>query len=166
MKTFYLIVVVLLFLLMQATLATRIAFGAIAPDFVLLIVVFFALYRGAIPGALMGFSIGFLQDLGNPDLLGLNTMLHSILGYLIGRAASKTFADNIILFFALFFAAAFGRDIVYLFIYRWPSVGGAFVDVFLLALPSALYTALVAVIMDKLVATFGAKVVTSLGKEG
>jgi rod shape-determining protein MreD len=165
-KPFYLTLTVLLFLLAQVSLAPRISIGAISPDFVLLIVVFFALYRGSIRGAIFGFVVGFLQDLGNPEMLGLNAMTKSMLGFLMGHAGTKTFPDNVLFLGGLFFVAAFGHDIVYQNLFKWPNVGGAIVTIFTVALPSAFYTSVLGVAADSIMSLFGAKVVTTFGKEG
>lgn len=166
MKSFYLFLIVLLFLLAQASLAPRISIGPVSPDFVLLIVVFFALYRGSIKGAIFGFLVGFLQDLGNPEMLGLNALTKSVLGFLMGRAGTKTFPDNFVFLAGLFFAAALGHDVVYLFLFKWPHVGQAFIVAASVALPSALYTCALGVAADAVMTIFGAKVVTTFGKEG
>jgi len=166
LKTFYLVLTVLVFLLLQAVLADRIAIGPVAPDFVILVVLFFALYRGSVRGALFGFVVGFLEDLGNPDYLGLNALVKSVMGFLVGGAGRKTFPDNAFLLFALFAIAAFGHDVVYLFVYHWPHVGSALLRVFTEALPCALYTALIGALVDRVAAMFGARVVTPSGKEG
>lgn len=166
MKNFYLLLALLLFLLMQAALAPRIAIGPIAPDFLLLVVVFFALYRGSVRGALFGFAVGLLQDLGNPDKLGLNALTKSLLGFFVGDAGTKTFPESATVLFGLFAISALGHDVVYLTILHWPRVGSALVMVVTAALPSAIYTALFGVLVDKVFALAGARVVGVLGKEG
>ena len=166
MKTFYLIVTMLLFLLAQASLAPRITIGAVSPDFVFLIVAFFALYRGSIKGAVFGFLVGLLQDLGNPEMLGLNAGLKAMVGFVMGHAGTKTFPDNFVFLGGLFFTVAFGHDIVYLLLYKWPHVGDALIMTFSVALPAALYTAVLGVSADAVMTLFGAKVVRTFGKEG
>lgn len=166
MRTFYLILIVLLFLLAQVVLAPRIRIGSASPDFVILIVVFFSLYRGPIRGAIFGFVIGLLQDLGNPEMLGLNAMIKAALGFLLGHAGTKTVSDNVLFLAGLFFAAVFGHDIVYLLLYHWPRVGGALGMIFTQALPAAVYTTIFGVIADVLMGLLGAKAVTHLGKQG
>jgi rod shape-determining protein MreD len=164
-RPFYLVVSLFVCLLLQATLAPRIAFGEIAPDFVFLVVVVFALYKGAVYGAILGFAVGFLQDLGNPELLGLNALIKTLLGFVIGRVGAKTFPENALFLFGLFATAALGHDIVYLIFFKWPHLGSALLMTFIVALPSALYTAAFGLGMDKLATRFGAKAV-AFGKKG
>jgi rod shape-determining protein MreD len=164
-RSFYLVLAILLCLLLQATLAPRIAFGQIAPDFVILAVLVFALYRGAVYGAILGFAVGFLQDLGTPEMLGLNALTKTLLGFTIGRVGAKTFPENALFLFGLFVASALCHDIVYLVIFKWPHMGSALLMILVAAIPSALYTALFGVGIDHLATRFGAKAV-AFGKKG
>jgi rod shape-determining protein MreD len=165
MRWFYIILAVLVFLLMQVVLADRIALGPISPDFMVLVVAFFALYRGAVQAAIFGFAIGFLQDLSNPELLGLNALTKSILGFTVGKIGTKTVPDNIPFLFVLFMSVTFGHDIIYLLFYHWPRVGSSLAAIFVTALPSAAYTALFGVLVHKLLAFAGPEVAESVGKE-
>jgi rod shape-determining protein MreD len=158
-RTFYLILSILVCLLLQATLAPRIAFGDIQPDFIVIVVLLFALYRGAVPGAILGFAVGFLQDLGNPVMLGLNALTKTLMGFAIGRVGEKTFPDNVPFLFGLFAAASLGHDTVYLLFYKWPHLGSAVVMIVVAALPSALYTAFFGVLIDRVFTLWGAKAV-------
>jgi len=165
MRWFYIILAILVFLLMQVVLADRIALGPISPDFMVLVVAFFALYRGAVQAAIFGFAIGFLQDLSNPELLGLNALTKSILGFTVGKIGTKTVPDNIPFLFVLFMSVTFGHDIIYLLFYHWPRVGSSLAAIFGTALPSAAYTALFGVLVHKLLAFAGPEVAESVGKE-
>jgi rod shape-determining protein MreD len=166
MRWFHLILTILLFLLMQLVVADRIAIGPVAPDFLILIVAFFALYQGAVRGSVFGFLIGFLQDLTNPGLLGLNALTKSIMGFAVGKVGKKTFPENAPFLFGVFMAVSFGHDIVYLVFYYWPRMGSALAAIFVTALPSAAYTALFGVFVHRILSLASPKVVESLGKEG
>lgn len=155
---------VLVYLALQASVAHRIAIGPVAPDFVVVCVVLFGLQRGPILGSLFGFMVGLIVDLGNPGFLGLNALTKSVLGYGAGRLGSAT-SPGVVVLFAVFFVAAFAHDILYLIIFLWPRVGSTFVSTFTVALPSALYTAVAGIVVERVLALLGAKVVTRLGKE-
>jgi len=165
MKWFYIFVAILVFLLMQVAVADRIAIGPVSPDFLVLIVAFFALYRGAVPGAVFGFAIGFLADLSNPEFLGLNALTKSILGFTVGKIGSKTVPDNIPFLFVMFMSVTFGHDVVYLLFFHWPHVGSAMAAIFGNALPSSAYTALFGVVIHKLLVLAGTEVTESVGQE-
>jgi len=152
MRTIYLVITVLIFLLLQAVVAPRVAIGPVEPDFILLIVIFLALIRGPIYGAIAGFIIGFILDLGNADLLGLNALVGSIVGYAVGQVGARTFPDNILFKFGLFVAVAWMHDAIYLFVYHWPRIGTSIGEIFAVALPSAVLTAVAGVIADRVIA--------------
>lgn len=151
------------FLALQAALPSRIAIGAVAPDFVVVCVVLFGLQQGPIQGALFGFVLGLVVDLGNPGFLGLNALTKTVVGYAAGRMGSATSPGSVVLF-VVFLVAAFAHDVVYYFMYLWPAVGGAFMSIVTIALPSALYTAVIGIMVERILALLGARVVTAGGK--
>lgn len=153
-----------LFLALQAALSSRIAIGAVAPDFIVVWLVLFGLRQGPIPGALFGFVLGFVVDLGNPGFLGLNALTKTVVGYAAGRMGSATSPGSVVLF-VVFLVAAFVHDVVYYIMYLWPAVGGAFMSILSIALPSALYTAVIGITVERILALLGARVVTAGGKE-
>jgi rod shape-determining protein MreD len=153
-----------LFLSLQAILSARMAIGAVAPDFIVVGVVLFGLSRGPIPGTCFGFLVGLLVDLGNPGYLGLNALTKTVVGYAAGRMGSATSPGSVVLF-VVFLVAAFVHDTIYYIMYLWPAVGGAFMSILTIALPSALYTAVIGIIMERILALLGARVVTAGGKE-
>jgi hypothetical protein len=77
---------------------------------------------------------------------------------------SATSPGSVVLF-VVFLVAAFMHDVVYYFLYLWPRVGGALLSIVTVALPSALYTAIVGIVVERLLALMGAKLVTAGGKE-
>jgi len=166
MRTFHLVLAVLVFLLLQLTVADRIAIGPAAPDFLILIAVFFSLHRGAVQGTIFGFVVGFLQDTFNPEFLGLNALTKSLLGYAVGKVGAKTFPENLPFLFVLFFSAALGHDVIYLVFFTWPDVTSMFLQLLTAALPSAIYTGLLGVLVHKLPTTLRAWVVSRVGKTG
>ena len=157
------IIGIVVYLVLQAAVAQHIAIGSVAPDFVVICVVLFGLQRGPIMGSLFGFLVGVIVDLGNPGFLGLNALAKSVLGYGAGRLGAAT-SPGVLVLFIVFFAAAFVHDFLYLVLFMWPRLGSAFATLFTVALPSALYTALAGILVERLLAMLGAKVVTSLGQ--
>lgn len=166
MRTFNLLVTIALCLLLQAVLAPRVALGPVSPDFIVIAVTVFALYRGGTKGAVAGFVVGLLQDLANPTMLGLNALTKTLLGYVVGRIGKQTYPDNVVFLFGLFAVAAFAHDFVYLLFLHWPHVGDAFVTIVTRALPSALYTAVFGAVLERLAARFGPKRVRRYGEAG
>jgi rod shape-determining protein MreD len=164
MKRLAPIIGILVYLALQASVAHRIAIGSVEPDFVVVCVVLFGLQRGPIAGSLFGFLVGLVVDLGNPGFLGLNALTKTVLGYGSGRLGAAT-SPGVLILFIVFFVASFAHDILYLIVFMWPHLGNAFVTMFTVALPSALYTAVAGIVVERLLALVGARVVTSLGQE-
>lgn len=68
--------------------------GRISPDFLLLYVIFFSLFRGDFAGIWIGFFAGLLEDqliyhiTGGGEvvsMLGIHTLIYPIVGYTLGR---------------------------------------------------------------------------------
>jgi len=60
------------------------------PDVVLLYVAYLALRRGRVAGAVAGFSMGLAMDLlVMPATLGLNTVLKTLMGFVVGLFRSE-----------------------------------------------------------------------------
>jgi rod shape-determining protein MreD len=152
------------FLVLQATLSPRMAIGSVAPDFVVVCVVLFGLQMGRIPGSVFGFILGLVVDLGNPGFLGLNALCKSVVGYAAGRMGSATSPGSVVLF-VVFLVVAFAHDVIYYILFMWPRVGGALASIVTIALPSALYTAVIGIAVERILALLGARVVMGDGKE-
>ncbi|HEX5132151.1 MAG TPA: rod shape-determining protein MreD [Candidatus Krumholzibacteria bacterium] len=152
------------FLVLQAALSARMAIGTVAPDFIVICVVLFGLQRSPIQGSLFGFLLGLAVDLGNPGSLGLNALTKTVVGFAAGRMGSATSPGTAVLF-GVFLVAAFVHDVIYYVMYLWPGVGGAMMNILTIALPSAFYTAVVGIAIERILALLGARVVTQGGKE-
>jgi rod shape-determining protein MreD len=164
MKRLAPIIGVAVYLALQASVAGRIAIGPVAPDFVVVCVILFGLQRGPVLGSIFGFFVGLAVDLGNPGQLGLNALTKCMLGFAAGRLGAAA-SPGVLVLLIVFFVAALAHDVVYLLVYMWPDVGSALLAVVTTALPSALYTAVAGMTVERLLALLGARVVTSLGQE-
>jgi len=156
--------VLIIFLVLQAFFVRKMAIGRIAPDVPLLIVVYFAMFRGAFHGSLLGFLVGLLQDLFNATHLGLNAFTKTLTGYFIGLAGSKAEPDSSLFFFALVGIAGLAHDFVYLLIFTGMHLGKFFVMWVTVSIPSAIYTAVVGLVVHLLVSYAATEVVRSIGK--
>lgn len=164
MKGFGIGVVLAVFFLLQAVFSDALTFGRIGPDFPLLIVAYFAIFRGALAGSIFGFVVGLLQDLLNPSFLGLNALTKTLVGFALGRAGAQTERDHPLFLLALFGVAALAHDFVYLLFFTQLRLGHFFVTWATVSLPSAVYTAVVGIVVHVAVAFFLTEVVRSLGK--
>lgn len=155
---------IIVYLALQAAVAHRIAIGSVEPDFVVVCVVLFGLQRGPIGGSIFGFLVGLIVDLGNPGFLGLNALSKTVLGYGAGRLGSAT-SPGVVVLFIVFFVASLVHDVIYLLVFMWPHIGSALLTIVTVGLGSALYTAVAGIVVERLLAMLGARVVTRLGQE-
>ena len=165
MKIIFLAIIAFIFLLLQVLALGPLSIGEISPDFTLLLCAFLALYRGPVQGSIFGFIIGFIQDLFNPTMLGLNAFTKTLVGFAGGHVGQKAFPENAIFFAAIFFIAALGHDIVYLLFFTGLHLGRFFVILFTVALPSAVYTAIIGTVIHQLLQLVDSRMVRSIGKE-
>ncbi|MEV8636219.1 rod shape-determining protein MreD [Streptosporangium sp. NPDC051023] len=84
--------VLLLSMVIQVTVVNRLPLpGGAAPDLVLLVVVGYALVRGATAGAVMGFCAGLVGDVLPPaaHVLGQYALVLCLIGFMAGRVADS-----------------------------------------------------------------------------
>ncbi|MFH1755168.1 MAG: rod shape-determining protein MreD [Candidatus Latescibacterota bacterium] len=165
MRIIFLIVVTFVFLLLQVLALGNLSIGEISPDFALLLSAFLALYRGPVQGSILAFLIGFIQDVFNPALLGLNALTKTLIGFGFGHVGQKAVPERAIFFAAIFFIAALGHDILYLLFFTGLHFGRFFVLLFTVAVPSAVYTAIVGAVIHSLLLFVDSRMVRSGGKE-
>jgi rod shape-determining protein MreD len=157
-------VVLVIFFLLQTVFSDAMTFGRIGPDFPLLIVAYFAIFRGALAGSVFGFVVGLLQDLFNPSFLGLNALTKSLVGFGVGRAGAQMERDHPVFLLALFGLAALAHDFVYLLFFTQLHLGRFLLTWVTVSLPSAVYTAVVGAVVHTVVVFFLTEVVRYLGK--
>lgn len=164
MKTALPIFIALVFLFLQMVTANKLAIGEIAPDFPLLFVVYFSLFRGGFQSTIAGFLVGFVQDLYNPAFLGLNALLKSILGFVAGHIGSKTELNSVLFLALIFLLSHMGHDLLYMFFYFGFDLGRILMLFFTVTIPSAIYTMLVGVLIHSAFSLAGLKAVKAFGK--
>ena len=83
------ILLILLALILQASWIDSLAIRGIAPDIVIIILVFIAFTRGQIEATLLGFISGLLIDIYDPGTrLGVNALGNSLIGFFVGIIAA------------------------------------------------------------------------------
>ena len=79
-------VMLILALLVQTTVLSRMRFWDVMPDFMLLVAVAGGITAGPTRGAALGFTSGMLIDLFLPTPLGLSALVFTLIGYGVGVA--------------------------------------------------------------------------------
>ena len=128
-------------LILQLTVANRIGIAGAKPDFLIVILVALALNRNVIAAVILGFTLGFFQDLASPAHLGMNAFSKSLIAYIIARIGGEYLPHNILYFITLVFSAVIVNDIIVLNIIN----SFSFIDVvrsfFRFSLLTAVYSA-------------------------
>jgi len=133
-------------------------FGA-RPDLILIVVVFFALFRDWRMGLELGLISGLLKDLFAFDLFGVNTLVLGVVGFSAGVMNAKLFRESrMTQFISVFALAAFSMWFHY-FVISFRSKGSYLITLsdylFFSVLPASIYTALVSVpIFAKFIAIY------------
>ena len=146
--------VLLVALVLQSTVLYRIEIAGARPDLLVAYVVYLAWMRGPVVGTIAGFTVGLVQDLDASVPLGLNALAKSLIGFMVAKAGFRVHRSNAGVRFAFFFVAMLVHDVIY---YAVASEGdpGAFAkQMVLVAVPSALYTGVVVVILLAIVEAF------------
>lgn len=107
-----LVAVVLLLLAAHWWLRPRVFPGRLAPDFVLVALLFFAIRSRPGAGAVAGFVVGLLIDAVSPTSFGAGAFSLTIIGYGAGWLKAVVFPDNLLVNALFVFAASWIRDVL------------------------------------------------------
>ena len=113
MKGFFLFLAAFLGIVLRDTVFNGLSVAGGKPDFVLILVVFFAIFRGSVQGGLMGVALGLLEDLMTGRFIGINAICKGLLGYLVGVSERNLYKNNFFFFFAAILAATFLNTVFY-----------------------------------------------------
>lgn len=82
---------------LSATLFQRLRIGEIAPNFMIMIIVSFALLRGSKEGSILGLAAGLLNDISFGIIIGPMAVIYAIIGYVCGRFNKNFYRENFIM---------------------------------------------------------------------
>lgn len=85
---------------LEATLFEYIRIGGIAPNFMIMLVVSFALLRGSKEGMIVGAAAGLLNDISFGMHLGPTILSYAIIGYACGKFNKNFYRENFIIPFS------------------------------------------------------------------
>lgn len=151
MKSLRDVAVLVVAMILQATFLYRFEIAGIRPDLLVAFVVYLGWMRGPIAGTVGGFLVGLIQDLDAPGPLGLNALSKTIVGFAVAKAGFRVHRANAGVRFAFFLFAMLAHDIVYFAASSLGDLGLFMKQMFTIAVPSALYTALVVLVILALV---------------
>jgi rod shape-determining protein MreD len=117
-KLFAAAAALVLALVLQTTLAQVVVRGTGAVDLVLVVVIYIAISSGANAGLLAGAAAGLAQDAVSSGILGIGGLAKTVVGFVIGMAASQFIVVRPLPRFVVFFAATILHAIVFMGLYE------------------------------------------------
>ncbi len=145
----------------QVILSHIISFGEASPDFVLILLIVLVMHQKPVLAIIIGFLLGFLQDLGNASYLGMNALAKSLTGYVVARYASDLLPDSSLFKGLLILVSSLAGDVILLNIMASFDQVSVLVAFFRYSLLSAVYTAVVGVIVFKVIQILPGRTVRS-----
>jgi rod shape-determining protein MreD len=164
--TYFLRIVLVAFIIfvLQVTVVHEMKVAGSSPDLIMVLLVVIVMDRKPIAGIVAGFLLGFLQDLGNASFLGMNALAKSVVGYGIAKYGSDYLPDNVIFRGLLVLLACLINDVITLNVSTYFDPGEVIVQFFRYSILSAVYTALLAVLLLKLIDVLPRRMVRSGGR--
>ena len=101
---------------LQLTVVPLISVDFIAPDLILILVVFFTLRNGQIYGSLLGFVLGLFFDLASGGLVGASMFSKTLAGFIAGYFYSEKRVETNVdstMFIIIIFVCAFVDSMFY-----------------------------------------------------
>lgn len=102
---------------LQTTMLTHIQIIGIQPNTMLLIVVTYAMLRGDVEGAIVGFFAGLMQDVLFGRVIGLYAMLGLLLGFFCGKPFKDFYKENYTMPILLVSIACFAYEFAFYFLF-------------------------------------------------
>jgi rod shape-determining protein MreD len=145
------IVLSILIVLLQTTLARYLAIETIAPDLLLIWVVYLALREGQTAATTAGFFLGLLFDLisGNDGMLGLAALCKTMAGFAAGYFYNENKISQILggyQFVLVVAVASIVHNVLYFIIFLQGTEVGWLDAVVLYGFPTTVYTAALALL--------------------
>lgn len=132
-----------------------VSFKNIFPDFLMMVIVIVALTEGAFAATIIGFLIGIVLDLSQPELMGLHALCCSLAGYSIGKLKGRLIMDSVLVVAGVVAIAVLSYEMLYLLIGSGV-VGNEFIRPFFTrTIPSSIYSGLVSIPIASLCLRFG-----------
>jgi len=138
----------LLAFLLQVAVGPSIAILSVRPNFLLIVTIVMALVNGPVEGAVVGFCAGLLFDLIGTGPFGPAALVMCVVGYLAGILYERVFAQGWQLPVLVLAATSLFWEVCYLIVLLVLGQQISFFSaLFTRAIPTVLYTTLIAVIV-------------------
>ena len=134
------------FILQTSFVPSLAVFGA-KPDLIMIILFFFSIRYGVMPGLFMGFLLGLTQDLYSPAILGQNALTKTLVGACIGLFNEKLMRTDPIVKTIILFLMFIVNDSIFLIILIVKNTLNFSIlipELFFKTIPRALYSVIIA----------------------
>ena len=106
---------VLVNFVLQSTVFQYITILGVKPNTALILICCYAVVRGDVEGAIMGFFAGLLQDVYYGSVIGVSALLYMLIGYFCGKPLRDFYRDNYFLVMLLVAVSALFYQFAYYF---------------------------------------------------
>lgn len=142
---------ILICFLLQTIVFRHLSIGGITPNILIILTVGTAYMKGQVSGLYMGLLCGLLTDLMGNGPLGLYGMVYMFIGYISGISYKIYYSDdNVMPVFLIGLSNLASGFMIYVFEFLLRSRLNLFFYAKRIIIPEALYTALVAIVLYKL----------------
>lgn len=131
----------LLSLLLQSTIFNYLVLAGVKPDFVLLLLIYFAFTNGPGKGAVLGLVLGVVEDFYLGRFVGINALALLFTGFVAGWFETKLYKENLLIALLVVFVASAFSQVVILFSAVAAGLNWEIRDNLRLVWPLALYNA-------------------------
>jgi len=157
------VLIALLLFVMQMTIVHRIGIAGSVPDLMIVLLIAVVLPRGPVSAVIIGFLLGFLQDLGDASHLGMNALAKAVVAYGVARVGGGFLPENVLFKGFVIVAACFVNDLIALAVTTSFSPGQMIHSFFRYSILSALYSGVIGVVVFSAVELFTRRVVRTGG---
>jgi rod shape-determining protein MreD len=133
--------------ILQTSFVPSMAVLGVKPDLLMILLFFFCIRHGSMPGVFVGFFLGLTQDLYSPALLGQNALTKTIIGACIGLFNEKVMRTDAMVKTIILFVMFLVHDILFsliLLIKNTHHVSILLPDLALKTVPRAVYSVIIA----------------------
>ncbi len=134
-------------LVLQTSFVPVISIAGVKPDLLIVVLFFFSVKHGVIPGIFVGFFLGLGQDLYSPSLLGQNAFAKTVIGAFAGLFNERMMRTDPLIKAVLLLIVFIVHDAIFLIIQvvkAGDPASTVFAGLLVHTLPRALYSIAVA----------------------
>lgn len=147
MRTFVLLLLIGVALLLEQTVLDFVRVAGVKPDLVLLMIIFNGILKGSREGAFWGFVAGLIEDFACGHYIGLNAISKFAAGYLSGLVEFRVYKESAVTAAAVVWVASLASGgVVYVLLLTLGVIIAPSAAFFRILLPVAVYNALLSLL--------------------